>query len=360
MMPFAGWIMPVQYSGAVDEHRAVRKSAGLFDVSHMGEIEIEGPHALDLVQLVTTNDASRLHTGQSQYTILCYPKGGIVDDAILYRLGDERYLLCVNASNTEKDYLWIRDHNDGKFRAVVRNVSDRYAQLALQGPEASEILNRITDRKVDHIRHFWFDILELGGTKALVSRTGYTGEDGFEIYLLPEKAVHLWKAVMEAGSDFGIKPIGLAARDTLRLEMKYALYGNDIDENTSPIEANLEWVVKFHKSAFIGRDALIRQYEEGVGKKLICLKMLERGIPRPGYEIRHEGRRVGFVTSGTFSPSLGTGIAMGYIESRLESEGVEVDVIIRGRELKAVVVDPPFYRKEIKTKELADGVSGGS
>lgn len=346
MVPFAGWSMPVQYSGVIDEHRAVREAAGLFDVSHMGEIDIEGPHALDLVQMLTTNDASKLHIGQAQYSILCYPNGGIVDDALVYRFGDEHYLLCVNASNTDKDYQWIKEHAGSRFRTNVRDVSSHFAQLAIQGRRTVEILNRITDKDLESIQHFSFDTAELSGADVIVSRTGYTGEDGFEIYLSPEKAAHVWESIMESGKDYGIKPIGLGARDTLRLEMKYALYGNDIDENTTPLEANLKWIVKFHKSDFIGRDSLIKQHEEGIGKKLVCLEMQERGIPRHGYEIFLEERKIGVVTSGTMSPSLGKGIAIGYVETGFEKEGQKVHINIRGKASKARIVTPPFYRRK--------------
>lgn len=345
MVPFAGWIMPIQYSGLIDEHRTVRESAGIFDVSHMGEIEIIGPHALDIVQRVTTNDASRLQTGHAQYTLLCYPNGGIVDDALVYKLSDDRYLFCVNAGNTDKDFEWIRDNTDYKLRAEVRNVSDRYAQLALQGPKAAAILDKITDEDVNNIPCFCFEYARIGDAEGIVSRTGYTGEDGFEIYIAPDRAVQVWEEIMEIGREFGLKPIGLGARDTLRMEMKYPLYGNDIDAETTPLEANLGWAVKYHKRDFIGKEALVKQSSEGVERKLVCIEMMEKGIPRQGYEIRLDGRKVGVVTSGTMSPSLKKGIAIGYVDAALDKKGQELDIIIRGNAYRSIVVAPPFYKK---------------
>jgi len=345
MVPFAGWEMPVQYSGVIDEHRAVREAAGLFDVSHMGEIDIKGPHALDFVQLVTTNDASRLEIGQAQYSLICYPTGGIVDDTIVYRMGDYHYMLCVNASNAEKDYSWLKGQLSGGHDAQVTNVSDSYSQIALQGPKAMDIINSLCGRDLREIPGFCFDFAEIAGTEAMVSRTGYTGEDGVELYLAPDDAPRLWEAIMDAGRDEGIKPAGLGARDTLRLEMKYSLYGNDIDAGTTALEAKLDWVVKFDKADFIGREALLKQKDEGAAKKLSCFVVEGRGIPRHAYEIHIDGRKVGNVTSGTMSPSMGTGIAMGYIEAEFDKAGQEVDIIIRGKAVAAKVVAPPFYKK---------------
>lgn len=345
LVPFAGWEMPVQYSGVMDEHKAVRNAAGLFDVSHMGEIEINGPGALDFVQLVTTNDASRLSPGQAQYSLICYPEGGIVDDTIVYKINDNNYMLCVNASNKEKDLKWLQDQLAPNMNAELIDMSDHYALLALQGPKALEIMNAISGNGIESIGTFCFDFMTICGVKAMVSRTGYTGEDGFEIYIPTEKAEELWIALMKEGESLGIKPIGLGARDTLRLDMKYTLYGNDIDANTTPLEANLAWVVKFNKGDFIGRDVLLKQKEEGPGKKLVSLVMEGRGIPRPGYEIHNNGKKVGIVTSGTMSPSLGVGIAMGYLETGFHDVGSEVDIIIREKRVKAKVVKPPFYKK---------------
>ncbi len=346
LVPFAGWEMPVQYSGVMDEHKAVRETAGIFDVSHMGQIDIEGPHALELVQLVTTNDASRLKKGQAQYSLICYPNGGIVDDTIVYKMDDDHYMLCVNASNVEKDFEWIREHDNPKLRTAVKNRSSNFALLAIQGPKAIAILKKLTDFDLESILYFNFEKITLGGAEVIASRTGYTGEDGFELYVSPEKAADLWQQIMKAGEPFGIKPIGLAARDTLRLEMKYALYGNDIDSETTPLEANLGWVVKLHKNDFIGRDAILKNREEGIRKKLVCLEVEGRGIPRHGYPIALNGREVGIVTSGTMSPSLSRGIAIGYVEAGFDKDGQEVDIIIRNKGVKAKVVRAPFYKKQ--------------
>ncbi len=346
MVPFAGWLMPVQYSGVIDEHRAVREAAGLFDVSHMGEIEITGPEALDAVQLVSTNDAAQLSENQAQYTVFCTSEGGIVDDAIIYKISGDHYFICVNASNVEKDFNWIREQvGKKKLNAKVKDVSSDYAQLAIQGPEAVAIVNALSESDLRGIAPFTFRNTTVNGTDVMVSATGYTGEPGFELYFPAEKAVAMFDAIMEEGRPKGLKPVGLGARDTLRLEMKYSLYGNDIDAKTTPLEANLGWVVKFHKTDFIGKEALVRQKEKSIDKKLVCIKSLERSIPRQGYEIHHDGRQVGIVTSGTLSPSLGFGIAMGYVESCLEETGQKLDIIIRGKPVKAEVVPPPFYKK---------------
>ena len=294
--------------------------------------------------MVTTNDASRLQSGQAQYSLFCNNDGGIIDDAIVYMLAENHYLICVNASNADKDYSWIKG-SAGRFKAEVTNTSDNYAQLAVQGPKAIEILDKVTGKELDSIRHFCFDRAEIGGGEAIFSRTGYTGEDGFEIYLPKKNAPAAWESIMESGKEFGIKPIGLGARDTLRLEMKYALYGNDIDDGTSPLEANLGWVVKFHKREFIGKEALLKQKENGVKRKLVCLEMNERGIPRKGYEIFSGHSKIGHVTSGTMSPSLGNGIAMGYVALPFNETGSELYVVIRGKELSAKVISPPFYKK---------------
>ncbi|MDT8317043.1 MAG: glycine cleavage system aminomethyltransferase GcvT [bacterium] len=345
IVPFAGWEMPVQYSGVMDEHKAVREAAGLFDVSHMGEIEVKGEGALDFVQLITTNDASKLSSGEAQYSLICYPDGGIVDDTLVYKISDDKYMLCVNASNVSKDLNWIREQLKSGMDAEVRDLSDSYALLALQGPKASDILDLLTGGCASKIKTFSFGFITLFGENAMVSRTGYTGEDGFEIFIAPEKAAELWRALMEKGEQFGIKPIGLGARDTLRLEMKYTLYGNDIDAHTTPLDANLGWVVKFEKNNFIGKDVLCRQKEEGTKKKLISLAVEGRGIPRPGYEICKEGKKVGRVTSGTMSPSLGIGIAMAYLEPDICEPGTTVDIMIRDKAVMAKVVRAPFYKK---------------
>ena len=345
IVPFAGWEMPVQYSGVMDEHKAVREAAGLFDVSHMGEIEIKGKGALDALQLITTNDASKLSSGEAQYSLICYPEGGIVDDTLVYKINDDKYMLCVNASNVSKDLNWIKGQLKNNMDTEITDLSDKYALLALQGPRAVEILDALTGDCASKIKAFSFDFIPLCGDNAMVSRTGYTGEDGFEIFIAPEKAAELWTALMDKGRQFGIKPIGLGARDTLRLEMKYTLYGNDIDADTTPLDANLGWVVKLDKKDFIGKDVLYRQKEEGLKKKLIGLVVEGRGIPRPGYELCKDGKNIGHVTSGTMAPSLGIGIAMAYLKADLCEVGTTVDIMIRGKAVIAKVVRPPFYRK---------------
>jgi len=345
LVPFAGWEMPVQYSGVMDEHKAVREAAGLFDVSHMGEIEIKGSQALDFVQKITTNDASLLSTKQAQYSLICYPDGGIVDDTIVYKFSDEHYMLCVNASNAEKDYQWLCEQHDGTFDIQLKDISNQYALIALQGPKASMILGALHGTNIPSIKSFHFDFVTLSNVETIVSKTGYTGEDGFEIYIEPGKAAGLWEAIMEAGDPYGLKPAGLGARDTLRLEMKYTLYGNDIDATTSPFEANLGWVVKLDKGDFIGREALQRQKEKGIKRKLVCIEVTGKGIPRQGYEIYSEDKPVGLVTSGTMSPSLGIGVAIGYVDSEHALAGKEVNIMVRGKAIKGLIIPPPFYKK---------------
>ena len=348
MAPFAGWYMPVRYSGGLEEHKAVRRKAGIFDVSHMGEIEIKGLSALDIVQMVTTNDASALIDGQAQYSIICNESGGIVDDILTYRIGSDSFMLCVNASNIEKDFAWIkakarqiRDYADTE----IINSSDNYSQLAVQGPEAVNILNRLTDFDLQSIPSFHFKFVTICGVEALFSRTGYTGEDGFEIYLSPENVERVWDAVIDGGKPFGLQPIGLAARDTLRLEMKYSLYGNDLDDSTTPYEADLGWVVKPDGKDFIGKKALLKQRDGGIKRKLACFEILGKGIARQGYDIQIDEKPVGTITSGTISPTLGVGIGMGYIQSDFAGEGQEVDIIVRSKKVKARVVKPPFIKK---------------
>ncbi len=341
---FAGWWMPVSYSGVIEEHLAVRNSCGLFDVSHMGEIAVEGERALEAVQLVATNDASSLQEGGAQYTFLCYPHGGVVDDCVLYRLGPERFLFCVNASNTKKAYEWIKEKVSSM--ASVKDVSDSYAQLALQGPSSPAVLAEVFGFDPAGIKRYHFVLRNFEGSEAIVSRTGYTGEDGFEIYIDPTVAPKLWDAVMEAGRAFDILPAGLGARDTLRIEMGYPLYGHELDEDTTPVEAGLERFVSFDKGDFIGKEALEEQKKGGVARRLTGFFMKDRGIPRPGYRIFHNGSVVGSVTSGTFSPSLRQAIGMGYIEPALCSAGTEIDIMIRNRTASAVVHKPPFYRKD--------------
>jgi len=342
MVPFAGYSMPVQYpSGITSEHRAVREAAGLFDVSHMGEAMIEGPDALALVQRISVNDAARIEVGQAQYSAMCLESGGVVDDLLIYRLPDG-YMLVLNASNREKDMAWIRRHADG-MDVEVRDVSDETALLALQGPAAREILAPLASIDVDSVKYYRFAEGRVADVDTLISGTGYTGEDGFEVYVPAADADALWRNLLDAGRKQGLVPAGLGARDSLRLEMGYALYGNDLDEEHSALESGLGWVTKLDKGDFVGRDALLEQKRAGLPRKLVGLRLTERGFPRPGYDILSDGRSVGRVTSGTLSPTLGEGIALGYVPPELAAPGTELAIDARGRALGAKVVRPPFH-----------------
>lgn len=344
MVPFGGWDMPVQYSGILEEHRAVRGTAGLFDISHMGEIEFRGPDALAAVQRLVTNDASRLSIGQVQYAALCYENGTFVDDLTVYKLADDHYMFTVNASNIEKDYQWITAHVTGDVEA--RNISDETALLALQGPKAPEILRKLTPVDLSQIRYYWFQPGKVLDADALISRTGYTGEDGFEIYLSPDKAEALWNRLLEEGRPFGILPVGLGARDTLRLEAKMALYGNDIDDAHTVLEADLGWIVKSAKGEFIGRAALEKLQAAGLTRKLVGFEMVGRGIGRAHYKIVKNGQEVGEVTSGGPSPTLGTNIGLAYITVEYATIGTEVEILIRGEPVRAKIAPTPFYRRK--------------
>lgn len=349
MVPFAGWHMPVEYSGVVAEHNAVRQSAGLFDVSHMGEIELMGKDALALVQKVTSNNAAKLAIKQAHYSGLLYPEGTFVDDLLVYRMAEDHFLLCVNASNTDKDYEYIRSQVSGNVE--VLNTSSAYAQIAVQGPNAIPILQKMTAFPLNHVKYYWFDHIDLEGEKVIAARTGYTGEDGFEIFCKPQAAAHLWKRVLEVGESHGnhIRPTGLAARDTLRLEARMVLYGNDIDNTTTVLEADLEWILKWEKGDFIGRKALTRQKEEGIDRKLVGFEVTDRGIARHGHEAYVDGKKVGIVTSGTFAPYLKKAIGLVYlpVENSVVDQEFEIDV--RGKKLRARVVPTPFY-KRLKSK----------
>lgn len=342
MVDFAGYDLPVQFRGIIPEHNRVRKTVGVFDVSHMGRIEVRGKDALGFINCVTTNDASRLAVNQAQYSVLCYPDGGIVDDLVVYRLPDY-YLLVVNGANNAKDTAWLKDHVVGDVQ--MENVTDHYAQLAVQGPRAEATLQKISSIDLASVGFYWSAPVDVAGVSMLVSRTGYTGEDGFELYFPAVRAGAVWDAIFEAGSEFEIEPIGLGARDTLRMEMKMALYGNDIDQTTNPIEAGLGWVVVLDKpGGFVGSDVLKRVEEEKPKRRLVCLELRDKSIPRPHYKILAEGREVGQVTSGTMSPSLGKGIALGYVKRAFAKAGTRVGVDVRGRAADAEIVKPPFYK----------------
>jgi glycine cleavage system T protein (aminomethyltransferase) len=334
--------MPVQYTGIVEEHHAVRQRAGLFDVSHMGEIELRGPQALEVTQRLTVNDVHRLRDGQAQYSLLCLPTGGVVDDIMVHRITSERVLLCVNAANTAKDLAWIVEHRNG---AEVIDRSADFALLALQGPRATAILAPLTDVALSELPPFEFREGHITGRHALVAHTGYTGEDGWELYCAPLDAPAVWDALLEAGRGVGLQPAGLGARDTLRLERALPLYGHELTDETTPLEAGLSWVVRFHKGDFIGRDALLRQREAGVPRRLVGLTMTEPGIPRQGYPILHRSEVAGAVTSGTKSPTLGKAIGLGYVASAWSEVGTKLGVDIRGRAVGAEVVALPFYKR---------------
>jgi aminomethyltransferase len=343
---FGGWEMPVQYGSIIDEHKAVRTSVGVFDVSHMGEIEIRGPRALEVVQRLTTNDASKLEVYQVQYSTLCYPHGGIVDDLTVYRLGPEHFLLCVNAANIDKDFSWIVEQARGD--ADITNTSAQIAQLALQGRHAQATLQPLCDLALDGVRYYWSAKGRVKGIEALISRTGYTGEDGFEIYCPASQGSELWRALMEAGAPYHIKAIGLGARDTLRLEMGYALYGNDITAETTPLQAGLGWIVKLNKGDFIGRDALTKERGEGIKRRLVGLEMIDRGVARAHYHILVDGQVVGEVTSGTVSPSLNKSIGLGYVRTESAKVGTPLQVDIRGKPAQAQVASMPFYPSQVR------------
>ena len=345
MVDFAGWRMPVQYSGLVDEHTAVRERAGLFDVSHMGEIRLRGADALATVQLLTVNDASVIEDGQAQYTAMVNEDGGIIDDLLVYRVAADNYLLVVNAGTTGKDFDWIVAHAQGDTSVV--NESADWAQVALQGPVAESVLAKVLSDDLAAIGYYRFIMSEYGGRPAIVSRTGYTGEDGFEVYLAPELAAEFADGLLEVGAESGVVPAGLGCRDTLRLEAGMLLYGNDMDETRSPIEAKLGWIVKLDKGEFIGRDVLTQQKADGTAQRIVALKSVGRGIPRHGYPILDgDGNRVGEVTSGTFSPTLREGIGMGYVASELAVADQQIFVEMRGKGVEALTVKLPFYRRE--------------
>jgi aminomethyltransferase len=344
MVPFAGFNMPVRYSSDTEEHHTVRQGVGVFDVSHMGEFKVTGPKALDLIQKVTSNDASKLVIGQAQYS--CFPNetGGIVDDLIVYKFEEEEYMLVVNASNIEKDWNWINKHND--MGATLENISDSISLFAIQGPKAIEAVQSLTSVNLSDIKFYHFKVGDFAGVQdVIISGTGYTGAGGFEVYVKNEDAEKVWNAVFEAGKPFDIKPIGLGARDTLRLEMGYCLYGNDINDETSPIEAGLGWITKFTKD-FINSENLKKQKENGVSKKLIGFILQEKGIPRGHYPIVNlEGETIGEVTSGTMTPSMGVGIGMGYVRSEYATPGTEIAITVRNKNLLAKVEKFPLYKK---------------
>jgi aminomethyltransferase len=347
MVPFGGWEMPVQYTGIIEEHRAVRAAVGCFDVSHMGEFEVEGPAALAVLQRLTTNDVAALEVGQVQYSLLCQPDGGIVDDLTLYRLAPERFMLTVNASNIDKDWAHIHAQAPEQGGARWRNVSGDTGLVAVQGPKAEALVGRLADRDVKAIGYYRFAEGRVAGVRALISRTGYTGEDGFELYAAAADTPRLWAGLLDAGRADGTVPIGLGARDTLRLEMRYALYGNDIDATTNPLEAGLGWIVKPAKGDFVGREAIEKVRAAGPARRLVGLEMADRSIARHGYPVVKNGR-IGIITSGSYGPSVDRSIAMAYVASAHAAIGSAIAVEIRGQAHPARVVKTPFFPSRVK------------
>jgi aminomethyltransferase len=346
MVEFGGWEMPVQYAGVIAEHLAVRQAAGLFDVSHMGEIEVSGPQACVFLQYATINDVTSLCDGQVQYTALCYPNGGVVDDLTLYRFSADRYLLCVNAANTDKDFAWLQQllAESNFTRLELSNRSSDYAQLALQGPKAAEILAKLTSVDLAALKYYCFVEGEVAGVPMIISRTGYTGEDGFELYCPSAAGVTLWQALMHAGIPLGLQPTGLGARDTLRLEKAYALYGHEITADILPLEARLAWITKLNVGDFVGRQALLDANQAGLKHKLIGLQLTEPGVPREGYPVICDGQEIGRVTSGTMSPCLKIGIALALVEAGIADSQRPLQIAIRKRQVAAVRVKLPFVK----------------
>jgi aminomethyltransferase len=348
MVPFAGWDMPVEYSGITGEHLAVRTRAGLFDVSHMGEIEIAGTNALAAVQRISCNDAAALQVGQAQYTGLLTPEGTFVDDMLVYRMGPNHFMLVVNASNAAKDYAWIREQVKSVGDAAAVDTSSRYALIALQGPAAQEVLQPLTGVDLGELKYYWFGHGEVASARATIARTGYTGEDGFEIFVPPNMADRVWQALLESGRSADVIPCGLGARDTLRLEAAMRLWGNDIDESTTVLDAGMDWIVGWDKDDFIGRDRLREQKEDGLARRLVGFEMIDRGIARHGYPVLDGERPVGVVTSGTQTPFLKKAIGMAYVPIAMALPGTDIVIDVRGRPSKARVVSMPFYRRKRK------------
>lgn len=347
IVDFGGWALPLEYSGIIPEHEAVRKKAGIFDVSHMGEITVKGADAEKYLQMLLTNDISLLNMNQIAYTTMCYPHGGVVDDLLVYKYSKEDYLLVVNASNTEKDFEWLKENQFGNTE--ILNVSEGYAQIALQGPLAQTILQKTTEKDLNEIEFYYFsDNISIGNIKTLVSRTGYTGEDGFELYFAYDKAQEMWDLLLNSGKEEGLLPAGLGARDTLRFEAALPLYGHELDENITPLEAGLGFCVKLNKDDFIGKEALVKQKAETLKRKIIGFEMIDRGIPRSSYEVFAEGRKIGHVTTGSYSPTLKKNIGLALIESPYAKEGSEFEIAIRNKNLRAQVIKKPFYIKKYK------------
>ncbi|MGD1005694.1 MAG: glycine cleavage system aminomethyltransferase GcvT [Ignavibacteriaceae bacterium] len=344
IVEFAGFLMPIQYTSILNEHKAVRNSVGVFDVSHMGEIFISGDKALDFIQYITINDVSKLFPGRVQYSAMCYPDGGIIDDLLIYKLPDGQFMLVINASNIEKDFNWMLQNN--KFNVKIENKSDEYSLIAVQGPKSKEVIQKVCDKQLD-LEYYHFFETKIEGYDILISRTGYTGETGYELYFKGDEkaAAEIWSKIFEAGKEFNIQPIGLGARDTLRLEMGFCLYGNDIDKSTNPLEASLGWITKLNKNDFISKKALLNIKANGVKRKLVPLISDEKAFPRHGYDLTVDGKKIGSITSGTVSPILDKPIALGYVDSKYANLDTKINFLIRGKEIPARIVKLPFVIK---------------
>lgn len=348
IIEFAGWELPVQYEGIIPEHEAVRNAAGLFDVSHMGEVEAKGKQAFDFVQNLVTNDISGMADNQVLYSMMCYENGGVVDDLLIYKFNSEYYYLVINASNVQKDFEWMVK-NKGSYDVELKNISEGVSEVAFQGPKAEEVLQKLTDTNLSDIKFFFCNRnVEVAGVKCLVSRTGYTGEDGFEIYTFGEGIEKIWDEILKAGKDYGVKPCGLGCRDTLRFEAALPLYGNEISQDITPLEAGLGFFVKLDKAGFIGKDVLVKQKADGLKRKTVGFEMKERGIPRHGYEAEAGGKKIGFVTTGYMSPTLKKNIGIAIIDAEYAAIGTEIDIVIRNKPVKAEVISKKFYNKNYK------------
>jgi aminomethyltransferase len=349
LVPFAGWQMPIQFQGVIQEHQCVRDGVGIFDVSHMGEIEIQGPSAKSLIQKLMTNDIDSMQDNQALYTLMCFDNGGVVDDLLIHRFSEDHYFLCVNAANTDKDFEWILK-NAGSYDASIRNTSLETAQFAVQGKNSEALLQKLCEASLSEIKYYHFKKTKIHNFESIIARTGYTGEDGFEVYIDTGHAETVYRAILDAGKDFNLQPIGLGARDTLRMEMGYALYGNEINAESKPLEAGLGWVIKLGKKDFIGKAELEKQKHAGNSRKLVGIRLMGRGVLRPHYRILKNGVPVGELTSGTFSPSLNTGIGLCYVSSEYAKPGTELEVEIRKLSVPAEVVKPPFLPTQVKKK----------
>ena len=347
LVPFAGWNMPIQFAGVLGEHNCVREKVGLFDVSHMGEVEVEGGGAKNFLQYLLSNDLDKMSDGSILYSLMCYENGGVVDDLLVHRFSENHYFLCVNASNSDKDYQWIVK-NSTSFDVNVKNISSETSQLALQGPNAVNVLQPLCDVSLNDLSYYNFKKGRVNNVESIISRTGYTGEDGFELYITPEKVSEVYRSLINEGQPYGIQPIGLGARDTLRMEMGYSLYGNEINDKPTPLDAGLGWVIKFNKGEFLGREHLLKQKEQGLQRKLVGVKLLTRGVPRSHYQVFKNGKSAGEVTSGTFSPTCKTGIGLCYVSKEYADIGSHLEVQIRNQLVAAEVVKLPFVPRHVK------------